>query len=290
MRKILLISALAFLCYMPSLSQTINFGALGGSMKADEIPKENLELPQYIVTYDYTFVKDASKPNERRSSITLLQVGKRYNRFCDYNSLLSDSINDVMANTKNGASNGFSQMFAYKKKIQFSDDIIIDKQKNQEIILNHSAMIKTYQYVEEIPQIDWNLIEGDTLIADKHCQKATCELFGRKYVAWYCPDVDLPYGPYKFQGLPGLIFKVTDIDSNFDFTLRNFRKAGKNDISIYLRKDKSIIKTDRTTFRKIYRNFCANPVSALEGNDMLMISDEVKSSVKSRPYNPIELE
>lgn len=273
-----------------AFSQIVNFGALGGSIKAEEIPKKMLESPQYVVVYDYEFVKDAAKPNEKRNSTTLLQIGNHYNHFCDYNSLRSDSINDAMANKKADFSIGFQQMLAYKKKGLFPIEIILDKKKNQESILDQSTIMQTYMYSEEIPILNWNLIEGDTLIANMHCQKATTDLFGRRYIAWYCPEIELPYGPYKFNGLPGLVFKVTDVENNFNFTIHSFRKAQKQDIPIYMRKDKNIINSNRETVRRIYKNFCANPVSALNGDDMVIISDEVKASVKSRPYNPIELE
>ena len=281
---------LAILSANAAFSQTVDFGALGGSMKAEVIQKKILESPQYVATYDYVFVKDANRPNEKRNSETILQIGKSYNRFCDYNSLRFDSVNDAAANKKIEMLAAFPQMLGYKKKSLFSSDIIIDKGKKEETILDYSTVLNTYQYSEKLPELKWDLVEGDTLIAEMHCQKATTELFGRKYVAWYCPEIELPYGPYKFNGLPGLIFKVTDVERNFDFTLISFRKAQKQDIPMYIKKGNDVIKSNRETVRRIYKNFCANPVSALNGDDMVIISDEVKASVKSRPYNPIELE
>ena len=42
------------------------------------------------------------------------------------------------------------------------------------------------------------------------CKKATASFRGRNYIAWYSPDIPLPYGPWKLQGLPGLILEAYD--------------------------------------------------------------------------------
>lgn len=38
-------------------------------------------------------------------------------------------------------------------------------------------------------------------------QKATAKYGGRKWTAWFCQEIPIPNGPYKFGGLPGLIVK-----------------------------------------------------------------------------------
>ena len=63
---------------------------------------------------------------------------------------------------------------------------------------------------QPLPDFQWKLEAGDTLILDKPCKKATCSYAGRNYVAWYTEEVNLPYGPYIFGGLPGLIIYLHD--------------------------------------------------------------------------------
>lgn len=40
------------------------------------------------------------------------------------------------------------------------------------------------------------------------------------YTSWYAPEIALNKGPWKFNGLPGLILKVED--SKGDYMIRNF--------------------------------------------------------------------
>ena len=42
---------------------------------------------------------------------------------------------------------------------------------------------------------------------------------GRECVAWFSKDIPLNEGPYKFRGLPGLIFEILDTRNQFIFKL-----------------------------------------------------------------------
>lgn len=270
-------------------AQTLDFSNFQNSTKADSIAKIVLENSQYLITYDYEYVRDASNPEDKRNGITMLQIGKRYNRFMDYNEFRFDSLMDATAkNLKPYSETGPMMMMALKKR-KFRENIIIDKHNNTEIVQRTAGLVQRYQYDEPCPALDWKLAEGDTVIADYHCKKALTSLWGRDYIAWYAPELDLPYGPYKFSGLPGLIFMVVDTRDNHKFTLSGLEKVTQYS-PIYLWAEKDLIKTNRNKVRKIYKNYCADPVGALTSNGDIIVPDDVKATVNSKPYNPIELE
>jgi GLPGLI family protein len=248
-----------------------------------------LDNSQYLIIYDYEYARDAAFPEDKRNGITMLQVGKRYNRFMDYNEFRFDSLMDATAkNLKPYSETGPMMMMALKKR-KFRENIVIDKQNNTEIIQRTAGLVQRYQYDEPCPMLKWELAEGDTIIAGYNCKKALTSLWGRDYIAWYAPEVDLPYGPYKFNGLPGLVFMVVDTHDNHKFTLSGLEKVTQYN-PIYLWAEKDIIKTSRNKVRKIYKNYCADPVGALTSNGDIIVPDDVKATVNSKPYNPIELE
>ena len=51
---------------------------------------------------------------------------------------------------------------------------------------------------------------------------------GRNWVAWYSAEIPFADGPYKFNGLPGLIFEITDTENNYSFKLVQILKSNKN--------------------------------------------------------------
>lgn len=289
MKNSLLIVVFSCLCLSLS-AQTINWAKSGTNIKSDTIAKKILEPAQYLVTYSYQFVKDAANPTVKKTGMTLLQVGSDYNRFCDFHELRFDSICDETSRGNMSVVESSPLMLSSLKKAQFNESILIDKQTNKATIQRTAGLqTKKYQYEEECPTLKWEMLEGDTTIVGYHCNKAKTTLFGRDYIAWYSPEVNMPYGPYKFNGLPGLIFRVSDTQGHFEFILNGLEKVNKY-IPIYVWSSRDIIKTNRKTVRQIYKNFCADPVGALTSDGNIKISDEVKASVSSKPYNPIELE
>ena len=286
-RNIFLLFAL--LCFNGASAQSLDFSKVQKSVKADTVAKIVLENPQNIVTYDYEYVRDAAFPEDKRNGMTMLQIGKRYNRFMDYNEFRFDSLMDATAKNLLPYTETGPMMMQALGKRKFKENIVIDKQKNTEKVQRTAGLVQRYQYDEPCPALNWDLVEGDTVIADHHCKKALTSLWGRDYIAWYAPEVDLPYGPYKFNGLPGLIFMVVDTHDNHKFTLNGLEKVTTYS-PIYLWAEKDLIKTNRNKVRKIYKNYCADPVGALTSNGDIQVSDEVKATVNSKPYNPIELE
>lgn len=289
MKKLMLLVITTCAFFGIAKAQTIDFSLLGKATKADSIAKKIVDHAQFLVIYDYEYAPDPNVPADKRKGLTMLQVGQRYNRFMDYNAFRFDSLMDATAKGLVPLTESGPLMLPLLKKRKFTENIVIDKEKNTEIVQRTAGLRQRYQYDELCPTLNWTLAEGDTLIAGYICKKATTSLCGRDYIAWYAPEVDLPYGPYKFSGLPGLIFKIVDTNDNFRFTLSGLEKVSQHS-PIYLWANKDMIKTKRDKVRKIYKNYCADPVGALTSNGDIMVSDDVKATVNAKPYNPMELE
>jgi len=66
---------------------------------------------------------------------------------------------------------------------------------------------------------NWILSDEKKVIGNFSCKKATCTFRGRHYTAWFSEEMPLPFGPWKFNGLPGLIIEVFDKTNEVFFTL-----------------------------------------------------------------------
>ena len=78
-----------------------------------------------------------------------------------------------------------------------------------------SLFNEPYLLREALPRLGWKL-EGDTkMLGGLTVYRATATFRGRLYTAWYYPDIPLPIGPWKLQGLPGIILEAYDAEAFF---------------------------------------------------------------------------
>lgn len=288
MKKFLFFSILLCLVCQFSSAQSINWGTSQAGRQQDSIAKKILEPARYVVTYAYNYLRDAKDTLSKRHGLTVLEVGDHYNCFRDYYSLKFDSLIDCIASGKADLNTVTPLALSTLRKRKLSECILLDKQANKETVF-YTVLKTTYRYEETAPQLQWTILPGDSTIAGYHCSKAKTHYAGRDYMAWFSNDVAIPYGPYRFNDLPGLIFRITDTQHNFDFLLVGLEKTNRY-VPIYELTKKDIVKSSRQTVRKIYKNYCADPVSALNSLEGVSIPDDVKATVNAKPYNPIELE
>lgn len=83
--------------------------------------------------------------------------------------------------------------------------IASDHKKKQDIVIAENFSIFKWQVKPD----------KDTTILSYPCKTATMNFRGRKYIAYFAPTL-CPYGgPWKFDGLPGLILFIQSIDDYF---------------------------------------------------------------------------
>ena len=66
-----------------------------------------------------------------------------------------------------------------------------------------------YLVEEDIPVMDWEIAEDSVqTILDYECHKATTAFRGRVWTVWYAEDIPVSLGPWKLNGLPGMILQA----------------------------------------------------------------------------------
>lgn len=68
---------------------------------------------------------------------------------------------------------------------------------------------------EEILPIDWKITNEKKKIGKFNCIKATANILGREWQAWFTQEIQVSFGPWRLNGLPGLILEA--FDSTLDF-------------------------------------------------------------------------
>ena len=93
------------------------------------------------------------------------------------------------------------------------------------------------------------------------CFLASADYHGRKWIVWFSPEIPVAAGPWKLQGVPGLILEASTEDELYRFVADGIQQTEKLISPIYLANEYE--KTDRVKFLKAKRGFMDNPVGAI---------------------------
>jgi len=75
-----------------------------------------------------------------------------------------------------------------------------------------------------LPAISWKITSDTASFGGFHCQKATAHFKGRDYTAWFCAALPLHAGPWKLNGLPGVIVQASDSKNEVCFYFNGIEK------------------------------------------------------------------
>jgi len=83
----------------------------------------------------------------------------------------------------------------------------------------------------ETDKINWKIAKDTMSFSGIHCQVATATYKGRNWIAWFAPELPFESGPWKLQGLPGLIITAYDDKKEVQFKLGGIEKVKDGDMA-----------------------------------------------------------
>ena len=116
-------------------------------------------------------------------------------------------------------------------------------------------------YEEDTPQLNWVVGDSTKTILGYECFFASVDYHGRKWIVWFTPEIPVVAGPWKLQGVPGLILEASTEDGLYRFVADGIQQTEKLITPIYLVDEYE--KTNRIKFLKAKRGFMDNPVGAI---------------------------
>lgn len=160
--------------------------------------------------------------------------------------------------------------------IQYTDLYFKDGQVTEYVSMPMHNTRNNSWFTEPCPPQQWTLHNDTMTVLEHRCQKATCHWRGRDFVAWFAKDIPIRRGPWKFNGLPGLILKLYDTDRFYTFEavnlknsnelmmLYDFKSMTPNELkTVY---DHKYIKSTRERVRKLQRALQVNFWKATAGS------------------------
>jgi Protein of unknown function (Porph_ging). len=243
---------------------------------------EVVDNAKWLITYNYEFLQDSTSKYSLKQLQMVLQIGLKASKYCDLRSFLSDSILYLKKNQELNDDNINSVMEQVSK---LTDGINTNLLASNSVYKNFpnkgTTFFRAYadsKYFKVIQPLamTWKLEPSkDTIIASYHCKKATTTFAGRNYNAWYTTQIPISEGPYKFNGLPGLIIKINDIENEHRFILTSFKML-KYYQPITLSKIDYIEITPKE-YVMVLRNFINKLSGRLQTNDIKIFSEEGKA-------------
>lgn len=212
----------------------------------------------------------------------LLEIGDSTCKYEDYGEYRLDSVMATMPVVTNRDLD-----VLYRRYNPESDYMLLYMNSNR-LDSYGRVSIDYFVYHEPIPQINWELSDSTKEVCGYQCHLATCEFRGRKWQAWYS---DIPYsvGPWKLNGLPGLILEARSLDKDHVFTAITVRKSH----APILRTEKDYFKTTRERFNKALQTYKENPMKSWQNTPLAPKDLNGKPlPIKKRKlfYNPLEKE
>lgn len=159
--------------------------------------------------YEYHYKMDSTSVEPRKTSM-VLDVNPEDVKFYNYDFVLTDSTNKTKG----------------QNHVIWDDTPAITRKRNSDVNVNYIILQNMFA-VETQDKINWNLQNETKTSGNYSLQKATTKFGGRNWTAWFTKEISLNEGPYKFRGLPGMIFEIYDDKNNFKFSLVKSYKLNK---------------------------------------------------------------
>lgn len=224
--------------------------------------KEIEDQIKYKAIYELTYAPDSTDINKLKTEDFNLFLGNKVSIFASRGRTMSDSLKMNLQGRDIGSMD-FEER-AKRTKTEF-ESVIYKGFPEEKISYSYKILRDNLRYEEDLNQFSWEILPENKLIKGYQAQKATTTFSGRNYIAWFTSEIPISEGPYKFNGLPGLILEISDIQNHYNYKLKSFEKF-KNPASVEL-KVSHFIKSDKKEILESIKEYKLDPFAAVERNN-----------------------
>ncbi|MGV4438498.1 GLPGLI family protein [Ornithobacterium rhinotracheale] len=261
MKKLLLLST--FLISAISFAQPVISGDV--NMPADPYNETALGNSSQNIYYTYTKVPNPELKEKTKTGLTVLQIGKDLTKFTDETIIKVDSLFKAFAKKGTANTSDMNKLLATMHGAGYYSNVF-NNLKTKQTTIQNAMDISGLEYTISTPTLKWQLQKDKKEILGYAVQKATTQYEGRDWEAWFTKDIPLSYGPYVFNGLPGLILEVYDTEDEHHFTATGMDNK------------------PQAIFKRIYDD----EIKTSEEKAKNALKNDYEDINYKRPYNPIE--
>ncbi len=260
-------------------------------------PQPPTNLAKIIFLYRMTSRPDSTN-KATTDELTQLAVTDSMSEFRSVNRYKPDSLFAQYAETSINSPGVLSAMGRVMSLPKYKFDAIVIKTKGPSKCHYYSQITGVpYVYEDVDYPCRWTILTDTMTVNGYKCQKASTQLGGRSYVAWFTRKIAISDGPYKFSGLPGLVVSVYDTTNSYKFELINVSIPNRqyfvlNPNEIWIPKAK-VVSISKVQYYDTYYRAMTNAIdnALAKGstfNNEQQVRRNYQEKVKHR-NNPIEL-
>lgn len=171
------------------------------------------------VRYSFTHIQDTTQRDKPYTENMLLVIGKNASVYTSYDKINRDletqkQLQEQIKNQAGSGSMNFKIDRTSSKRLSDIDYFYFAKENK---FITKERVFNSYLVEEDAPKIAWKLTKDTASFSGVHCKKATAHFKGRNWIAWYAPELPFQSGPWKLNGLPGLIVEAYDEKKEVQF-------------------------------------------------------------------------
>lgn len=194
---------------------------------------------------------------------------------------------------KTGYGLGFKLLYNHQ---YYTQKKLIERRVNKII----STPIFSDIYALPIENLNWQILHDKLKIENFDCQRAELTYGGRKWIAWFTQEIPMQDGPYVFNGLPGLIIKISDEMSDYSFELIKIKKNSNQIAHLIPKKEitwDTLKMLELNYYKDPYAEVKARNIGYVNANEkgeriemsMKQMTENMRKNIRDT-YNPIELD
>ncbi len=174
------------------------------------VKAQTTDTAKAIIHYKFSHLRDTTDRNKPYNENMILFLGKTSSAYKSYDRKMQDALVKKQIADQIAAQKGSGSLSIKVTNNSQATSTEYYSFPLQNKFVRKEKLITSYLIEEPMPVISWKISSDTASFGTLHCQKATAYFKGRNYTAWFCPDVPLHTGPWKLNGLPGLIVEAYD--------------------------------------------------------------------------------
>ncbi len=230
------------------------------------------------VTYDVGLVVDTLGVRKYAKDRAVVLVGERIIHSFGYYFWCQSMQNTV----------SIDEAIEYGRPMDYKDIInwFVYRDLKEKRVANYHAipLKKDYAivYEEGQPTFNWEIRDETLQILGYLCQKAETSYAGRNWTVWFCPEIPVDCGLWKFAGLPGLIMKAEDEELYYSFSCIGIERTEESiDIPIGI----TLQRLKRDVFRRVEREHYSSPIQNSDREKGYMIGSHIGRNNGANDYS-----